>query len=238
MKSVIQRTATLAMVAVFASAQPARVHPLTGSRRSLSGTAATKLGETYLGVRELRVDLDFPTGGSGKAVLLILFDPVSGLYDRSFQWSANEYPEVLRAGGLPSYWRVGLNAGRLTVVAFLNPELAITESTEQAVSLDQAEMTSLQWISDHLLEVEARTIRPVAFSGKLAYPPGFFSPGPQISATSVLPVEFLAMAAHNGGWDLTLRNTENQKQVTVLATEHGTFWSFGLGRIEDNPARR
>jgi hypothetical protein len=105
-----------------AASQPAGITTLTEGRRDFSATATTQAGETPLFVRQLRFDRQLSNGRTGKSVLLLAFEPITGFVYRTVGWAEKEYPETVHADSLPPYWRVAIAPDRLALFAFVGDD--------------------------------------------------------------------------------------------------------------------
>lgn len=232
MRTAIQWTVIFTL-APYATAQPAGVHAET--RQTYNATAITSSGETYLAMRDVQVDFQFPMPKQGKGALFILFEPRTGLYERTLDFSLAEYPQIPPRNGLPAHMRVGVTAERMTVVAFTNPGVFMLESTERAASLDEAEVKSLRWAGDHLAEIlELRM--PKSLLGRMfddLFPDDFFSKRAW-AALGRFPLKLITLTPHDGRWDLVFESTENQKRIKVPINRFGSIVGYGIGQVQES----
>jgi hypothetical protein len=226
---------SLVALAVSALPVPPAVRAVAGSRRDRGLTAVAKWGETYLTARETRVDVDFPSGKTGKAVLFVLFEPSTGYYLHTFNWAERDYPEAWWNENEVSHWRAGVAADRLFAVGGAGGRIGILDSSEKAASMDDAEAKTLRLISDHLAEVEARSgsYRPKVTNlevGRGEFPQGFFRS--QMDPRPGLPLEFLGLVSRDDSWELTLESTETHQKATLLITPRKIGWTRGPVQVE------
>jgi hypothetical protein len=190
-------------------------------------------GPTYVAAREVRVDLDFFDGKSGKGVLSVLFQPSTGLYLHALAWEPDGYPKYDFVGHLEEGCRVGVDRDRLFIAAFANG-VVVNHSIEKATSIDDAEAKSLKWYADHLPQVEDRSYRGQTTNTVLALdrfesPKGFFQS--EIDSRPGLPVKLVDMAWNgDDAWVLTLENTEGSTahpRANLVIFRSGGAWSRG-----------
>ncbi len=94
MRNAMQLLLVTVALASQAMAAPPGVRPVTASRITRALSAIRDSSQTYLAAREIRLDMDFPSGNSGKGKLFILFEPSSGLFFHTYGWERNDYPGV------------------------------------------------------------------------------------------------------------------------------------------------
>lgn len=235
MKSILVITFLAASSGSVLSAQPG-VRPVAGSRKDRALTAMIDSRQTYLAAREMRVDLAFPSGKTGKAILFELFEPSSGYYLQTFGWAEKDYPAVSDSGseGEEPRWRVGVTPDRLVMITLACNAIGITESTEKAANIDDAEAKTLGWVSDHLAEIEARTNHPrqtLIGLGRWDFPQGFFKVQDDPRPCPV-SLKFLSMVRRDNGWDLMFESTETQRKARLLLTRIATGWARGPVRVD------
>jgi hypothetical protein len=233
----------LSLIAVTFSAVAIAAAPgvrvVGGSRSTRSLTAASVSGPTPLVARDMQVDLDLPSGKSGKGRLYILFEPLSGLYLHNFDWEPYFYPTYPFIDLVEAHYKVGVTDDRLFYVGFLMG-VVITESAQKASSLDDAEAKSLRWYGDHLPQVEERsyrgqtTITPLRID-RSDFPVGFFnsqlSSRPaqvkvvdMVRADGAVPVLF---GNETSRWVLTLESEEDagpHPRAKVILRRAGDSW--------------
>jgi hypothetical protein len=236
-RSILAATA----LALCAAARTPGVRPVPETVVERSWTAITESVPSYLAAREVRLNLDFPSGKTGKASLLILFHPTTGLFaERLGAWGNPDGSDSHQIYGSNAWCPFGVGDGRLVQVAMGQFGLQIAESTDKASSLDEAESKSLQSIRDHLVEIEARSWFPerAGLSGfRLEvddYPHGFFEPCIELHTYPCdatlglqLPVGVSAMTWRDGGWDLTLECPRTKRKATMQINRQGGKWTRG-----------
>ena len=57
-------------------------------------TALSDRGGTPVNVSEARIDLDFPSGKSGKGTLLVVFELATGNYFWNVEWQKDAFPQM------------------------------------------------------------------------------------------------------------------------------------------------
>jgi hypothetical protein len=227
MRNVMQSMLMAAALVASTMAATPGVRPVTSSRNTRALTAVNDSGQTYLAAREMQVDLDFPSGKSGKGKLFLLFEPSTGLFLHTYGWERNEYPAIAWIDDIETHSLVGVSADRLVIVN----TLGIRESTEKAASLDDAEAKSLKWMNEHLLDVEARLPGNVRVASlqldSSGFPKGFFR---EYNVMPGLPLKLVDMVRQGNGWDLTLESTEHHRRVKLLISPQGNTWVHGFAR--------
>ena len=138
------------MACTWAAGSPG-IRPVTRNDRTLPAVAG--YGQIYVTARDMTADVDFPSGRSGKGRLFIIFDSSSGFFLETFHWEPNAYPQLFLIDHVGSLYRIGVAPDRLLAVNFAYG-VGISESSEKAQNLDDAEAKSLKWIGDHLPDVE------------------------------------------------------------------------------------
>ena len=243
MRSYIRLAGLMTILGILAAAQPPGVTVLSEGRRDFTATATTQAGETLLFVRQIRFDSPLSNGKTGKSVLLLLFEPMSGFVCRRIAWTEKEYPESMSTDSLPPYWRVATAPDRMAFFALIYWELIVTESKVRAPNLEAAEADSWNWAGAHLADIEAR--RPesptttIPLNGPLstglpprsAFPPGFFD---DFLRSEVLetPLKWAGVAPNGNGWNLTFEHTKTHQRITIPLIPHGTGWLLGLGQVQ------
>ncbi len=222
----------MALMVAGARAMVPGVRPVSGSAHDRALSIIKESGESYLAGREMRVDLDFPSGKTGKGVLFIAFDGASRHFFHILWWEREDYPKASVVDEFVTSRQFGLDAGQLVIFCFQNPFIGIHETTETATSLDEAEAKSLKWSSEHMREVEARTnqYRYFAIDLRHALPRDFLPDRGGPDASPGLPIKFLGIELHNGNWEFTLESEYKGK----LLVESKSWWIRGrLIRIDE-----
>jgi hypothetical protein len=204
--------------------------------RPLTGTNA--LGATYLASREVLVDLSFQRGGAGKGKLFLLFDPSTGFFFHNLSWELTAPPRHSWID--PSQFRYGVSPERLLLLRFIRNAITITESTEKAASMEDAEAKAIRWYRDRLSQVEARTMKREDLGflhqdlsiGRSGFPPGFFvtvmDPRPG------LPLKLIDFVRRSDThWEVTLENTDNRRRAKTHLVRRANIWTIGPFVIAD-----
>lgn len=230
MKSKMNLALMVIMAAAALRAAPG-IRTVMGSSSDRALPVATELGRSYTSAREMRVDLDFPSGKSAKGTLSIFFEPSTGYFFRFFQWDASDYPKGMLADATLAATWLGVSADRLLIFTHTSPLLIIRESSDKAGSIGEAESNSLAWAARHLVDIESWTkeyrTRYVDLRG-LADLPGFLplnyqSPG--------VPISILDIVWARGSWELTV---QSQWKAKVLLEEKFNLWTFaGYTRVDE-----
>jgi hypothetical protein len=229
---------TLALFVAMAAAAPApgiRTVAETTDERTLS--VATALGDSSVSARQMRVDLDFPSGKSGKGSLLILFEPSTGYFFHFFRWDKSDYPRASLTDSFVAGTWLGASADRLLLFTNDNPWLVIHESSEKAASLNEAEAASLRWANGHLADIEAwaggyhtasldlRSLRDL---------PGFLPSGDD--AGPGLPIRILGVVWADTAWELTI---EGQWKAKVRVDDRYGFWGVsGYAQVDESREKK
>ena len=232
MRNVIQSLLVTVALGSQGMAAPPDVRPVTASRITRALTAIRDSTQTYLAAREIRLDLDFPSGNSGKGKLFVLFEPSTGLFFHTYSWERNDYPEVAWIDNVETRSRIAVSTDRLVIVTCGNA-VGILESAERAASLEDAEAQSLKWMSDHLSEVEERLSGNVRVTSlqldRNEFPKGFF---PEYDQRPGLPLKLMDMVRRDAGWDLTIENTDNHRTIKLIIRHQGDTWVRGGVRVD------
>ena len=115
----------------------------------------------------------------------------------------------------------------------------MTESTEKAASVDDAEARALKWRSDHLPEEEARTLKreslgylfqEMTFS-RPYFPKGFFKT--DLDARAFLPLRLIDFVRRSDTqWDVIVECTDNQRRAMTTLTRRGNAWVMGFFKAQ------
>jgi hypothetical protein len=222
----------IAAAAATAAAAAPGIRQVMGSTSDRAVPVTTALGESYASAREMRVDLDFPSGKSGKGTLFIIFEPSTGYFFRIFRWDGSDYPPASQSGDFVAGSWLGASTERLLIFTNGNPWLVIHESSEKAASLSEAEASSLKWAAGHLAEIEARKNEYRTASMDLRFLhdlPGFLPDEPQ--AAGGLPIKVIGIAPADKRWEVTIQGRWTAK---VRVDDNYGVWGFsGYTRIDE-----
>lgn len=239
------RTTWLPMLLCLAVASPLRGITIRAEGRSdLTVSATTQAGETPLLVRQIRFDRGLSSGGIGKSVLFLLFEPISGFTYRTVRWTERDYPDFVQANKFPPDCHVAIAPDRLALFTFLNTSIVVEESRLRSSRLDAAEADAWSWVGANSRDIEARrpadsatTIHfaaPLAtgFPPRSAFPDGFFSELVKLDAFGRLPLKWEGVAPNGDGWTLTFENTESHQRIMIPLIRRGAGWLLGYGKVE------
>ena len=145
------------------------------------------------------------------------YDPISALYFDGLNWDQGRYPQDSFSDRLEGDTRVGIADDRMFLFT-LADGILVTESTEKAASIDEAEDKSMKWYTDHLTQIQRHEYARQALSSAIPlfradFPKGFFLS--DISATPMLPIKFVGLARQDDGWKFTLGSWRRTVQCGV-----------------------
>ncbi len=227
MRSAFEFISLIAACAMLSFAATPGVIKVVNSTSDRSLTAASERGRTDLAAREIRVDLQFPSSRSEHGQLHMLFEPSTGLLMRNYGWGRSQYQVGAWFDLIESRGLVGVAAGRMIIAFPGQYGLTVLESSEKAVSLDDAEAKSLKWMSDHLAEVEARTLNApqvvqIPLERQSLLDDFFIRPeGEPDAKPYFLPIKLMDMERQERAWDISIQSMETKRTCNVLLFEPG-----------------
>lgn len=206
--------AFLVSIRVFAQAG---IQPNTNGRNDRAFAAITRSGKTYIGGREVPVNLAFPSGKAGNGKLCVFYEPSSGFFIHYLDWS----PSPSRTSCLDvaaSGSRLVLGSDRLAMVWVGGNRITIIESSEKAANLDDAESKSIGWHGPRLGGVEKRSVDIPGTVSRIPLlykdlPKGFVEQLDSRPAPPLRPADVIQK--DDTHWDLVIENFVNHKKATA-----------------------
>jgi hypothetical protein len=196
--------AFIASASTCLTAAPPAVREVMGTAGDQILTALSDRGDTPVNVSETRIDLDFPSGKSGKGTLFVVFEPATGQYFWNVDWQKDDYPQTSETDRLRKGSEfVASTAHGLSILDPGNPFLFIREVSSKAESSNAARQDALNRAIEHIADIEARANpHPKAYVDlRGAFPPGFIPEGPR--SEPALPVKLIRVERKSGWWDFS-----------------------------------
>jgi hypothetical protein len=210
------------------AAAPHGISQVVGGRREYSATALASFGETYLGIRDILVDIMFPSGRSGKGRITVVFEPASRLWFQFFSWEQKDYPAYVSADSLRAQRRFGVTSKNLIVIMLNGNAIHVMESTLLASSLDEAEARALKWHGERLAEIEAGANVPKSYGyvyeklsfGRGSFPQDFFQS--DYDSRPYVPIKLVDIARQDDfNWLVTVESIDTKKRAATLISRQG-----------------
>jgi hypothetical protein len=211
-----------------------QVRLLPASTKNKTISARGHDGRTQLAARESRVELKFAPTREGKGSVVVIFDHSTGYYFSFIYWD-KDYANRSLLEGFTGEARVGVTDEKLVIFTLRSGVLFAYESTDKASSIDDAEVKTLQWATEHIAETESRADRykPIRL-GEIQTPPDFLLARPPGSAMIRSgPDGLLDLERHDGLWELTV---QGQYKGKLLIDDH--YLSHGFVRDDENSDRK
>jgi len=215
-------TAISFVLCSLAVGAPPGVLPIANSRIDHALTAVANSGQTVLTGRELQAEITFLNGSSGKAKIFLLFDSATKIFFAETGWQKGTFPQSNMVDWAGSTRRFLPTPERLIVLRKMREGFSITESTDRASDINDAEKKALAWNNEHLGALAARKLGAKE-SGYLHeefwiprgnYPPGFFSspydPRPFVAVRLVEVIRQDDLTFH-----IVLESMDTRKQVKM-----------------------